>query len=400
MFASRSPLSRRQFCLGGASAALAATTPLPLFAKSPKGSINVAAIDRARILRAANGYLKAEPITITTSHSTRSAGGLHDYFSEGDYWWPDPQNPSGPYIRQDGFSNPDNFNDHREAMVRLSLIVPALTAAWKITGQRRYAEQAAAHLRAWFIDPLSRMNPDLQYAQAIFGVTKGRGIGIIDTIHLVEPARAAQLLLESDVFSLDDSVKLRGWFAEYLHWLTTSKNGTEERDAKNNHGTCWVMQVAEFARFTSDASLQQYCRDRFRTVLIPGQVAPNGSLPLEATRTKPYGYSLFDLDILVTIAQILTTPSDNLFTFELPDGRGLRKAVAYMEPFIADKKFWPYPYDVQYFDDLPVRQPSLLFAGLAYDNPQYLALWRSLDPDPKVPEIIRNYPIRQPILWV
>jgi hypothetical protein len=400
MFAPRSPLNRRQFFLGGASAVLAATTPLPLFARSPKSAINVAAVDRARILRAANGYLNAEPITITTSHSARSAGGLHDYFSEGDYWWPDPKNPGGPYIRQDGFSNPDNFNQHREAMVRLSLIVPALTAAWKITGQRRYAEQAASHLRAWFVDPLSRMNPDLQYAQAIFGVTKGRGIGIIDTIHLVEPARAAHFLLESDVFSLNDHVKLRGWFADYLHWLTTSKNGADERDAKNNHGSCWVMQVAEFACFTADASLQQYCRDRFRTVLIPDQVASNGSLPLEVARTKPYSYALFDLDILATIAQILTTPSDNLFTFELPDGRGLRKAVAYMEPFIADKKFWPYPYDVQYFDDLPVRQPSLLFAGLAYDNPQYLALWKSLNPDPQVPEIIRNFPIRQPILWV
>ncbi|QMV19438.1 alginate lyase [Granulicella sp. 5B5] len=396
----RSSLSRRRFCLAGGSAALAAIGPGKLFASPHKVAVNVAAIDRSRILRAANGYLNAEPVTITTSHSTRSAGGLHDYFSEGDYWWPDPKHPGGPYIRQDGFSNPDNFNAHREALIRLSLIVPALTAAWKLTRQRRYAEQAAAHLRAWFIDPASRMNPNLQYAQAIFGITKGRGIGIIDTIHLVEPARAAHFLVDSDVFTLDEQVKLQGWFSDYLHWLTTTKNGADERDAKNNHGSCWVMQVAEFARFTGDASLQQYCRDRFRTVLIPNQVAANGSLPLEAARTKPYSYSLFDLDILATIAQILSTPQDDLFTFQLPDGRGLRKAVAYMEPFIADKKFWPYPHDVEYFDDLPVRQPSLLFGGLAYNDPQYIALWKTLNPDPKVPEIIRNYPIRQPMLWV
>jgi len=244
------------------------------------------------------------------------------------------------------------------------------------------------------------MNPNLEYAQAIFGVNKGRGIGIIDTIHLVEPARAAGLLAAADIFPMDEHLQLRTWFSEYLTWLTTSKNGHDERDAKNNHGSCWVMQVSAFAQFTGNYALLKYCSERFRTKLIPDQVAANGSLPLELARTKPYSYALFDMDILSTIAQILTTPDDNLFTFALPDGRGLRKVVAYMAPYIQDKKFWPYPFDVEYFDDLPVRQPSLLFAGVAYNDPAYLALWKSLNPDPKVGEIIRNYPIRQPVLWV
>jgi hypothetical protein len=391
-------VNRRTFCLTSAAATLGAATPLRSLAAAP--ALDVAAFDRARVLRLANGYLAAEPVTITASHSPRSGGGLHDFFSEGDYWWPDPKNPGGPYIRQDGFTNPDNFTTHREAMVRLSLIVPALTAAWKITGQRRYAERAAAHLRAWFITPATLMNPNLEYAQAIFGVNKGRGIGIIDTIHLVEPARAATLLLNSDVFSLEEHLTLRGWFADYLKWMTTSKNGKDERDAKNNHGSCWVMQVAEFARLTENHQLMDYCRNSFRTKLIPDQVAPNGSLPLELARTKPYSYALFNMDILSTTAQILSTPGDSLFTFELPDGRGLRKVIAYMEPFIKDKQIWPYPYDVEYFSDLPVRQPSLLFGGLAYNQPSWLELWKTLNPDPKVGEIIRNYPIRQPVLWV
>ncbi len=380
------------------ASAFAVALPVSSWADSLR--LDVAAIDRSRILAQANSYLKAEPITITMSHSPRSAGGMHDFYSEGDYWWPDPANPKGPYIRQDGFTNPDNFTKHREAMVRFSLIVPALVAAWKITKQRKYAEQAAAHLRAWFLDPLTRMNPNLEYAQAISGVTKGRGVGIIDTIHLVEPVRAASLLTNSGALMLDEQLALQNWFASYLKWLTTSKNGQEERDAKNNHGSCWVMQAAEFARFTGNREVTRFCIDRFCTHLIPDQVAPNGSLPLELARTKPYSYSLFDLDILCTTAQILTTPDNDLFTFALPDGRGLRKAVAYMAPFIRDKKIWPYPYDVEYFADLPVRQPSLLFAGLAYGDRSYLDLWKSLPPDPTVGEIVRNFPVRQPVLWV
>src|SRR4051794_1705209 len=77
--------------------------------------------ERTRVLTAAQKYLGEQPITITASSSSRSAGGLHDFFSEGDYWWPDPQNPDGPYVQRDGMSNPDNFNDHRRSLMRLSV---------------------------------------------------------------------------------------------------------------------------------------------------------------------------------------------------------------------------------------------------------------------------------------
>jgi hypothetical protein len=147
-------------------------------------TFDVVAFDRDRVLKAANQYLAESPMTITSSTSRRSAGGLHDYFSEGDYWWPDPTNPDGPYIQRDGMSNPDNFNDHRRYLMRLSIHVPSLVAAWKITKDSRYANQAARHLRAWFIDTRTLMNPHLKYAQAIHGRATGRGIGIIDTIHL------------------------------------------------------------------------------------------------------------------------------------------------------------------------------------------------------------------------
>jgi hypothetical protein len=182
--------------------------------------------------------------------------------------------------------------------------------------------------------------------------------------------------------------------------MTTSDHGIEEREAKNNHGTCWVMQVAQFASFTRNQDLLEFCRDRFKTVLVPNQIAADGSLPLEIKRTKPYSYCLFNLDALASTCQILSAHGESLWTYELPDGRGLRRAVAFMFPFIRDKQRWPYPPDVQYFDQFPVRQPSLLFAGLAYSQPEYLELWGQLNPDPTVEEVIRNYPVRQPVLWV
>ena len=297
--------------------------------KAPAATLDLIAIERTRVLRAADRYLSDQPVTVTAATSPRSAGGPHDFFSEGDYWWPDPQNPTGPYIQRDGMTNPDNFVEHRRAMVRLSLIVATCAAAWKVTKQRKYSDHAARHLRAWFIDDTTHMNPSLLYSQAIQGRFTGRGIGIIDTLHLVEVARAASRL----GLSASDLTGVKKWFATYANWMNTHPYGIAERDALNNHGTCWVTQIAAFADLTGDASLSAYCRDRFMTVLIPNQEGPDGSFPQELRRTKPYGYSLFNLDALAIIAQTL-----GLWKWQLLDGRGMARAMQYMYPFMADKK--------------------------------------------------------------
>ena len=374
---------------------------LLLAASSAQGQrLKVATFDRSRILTAANKYLNEQPITITASRSPRSSGGLHDFFSEGDYWWPDPNNPGGPYIQRDGMSNPDNFVDHRRYLMRLSIQVPALTAAWKITKDTRYARKAATHLRAWFIDEATRMNPSLEFAQAIHGRFTGRGTGIIDTIHLVEVAKAIQVLEASGALSEAELKQIKKWFSDYVVWMTTSKNGTDERDARNNHGTCWVMQVSAFADLIGDKTLLEYCRDRFKTVLVPNQIAVDGSFPEEKRRTKPYGYSLFNLDAMTTVCQILSTPNDNLWKFETRDGRGVARAVAYLYPYIKDKKSWPLKPDVMYDAEWPMRHISLLFAGRALNHRDYIELWQKLPADSNVEEVIRNFFIRQPVLWV
>ena len=406
--------TRRDFCLGSTagvvgSALTGITWTGGVSADSPAASNSAAHgklpfslhnHERRRVLRAANQYLHEPPITLTAYKSVRSVGGPHDYFSEGDYWWPDPANPNGPYVEKDGVTNPDNFTAHRHALIRLSLQMPALTAAWIITGNKKYAQHAADHLRAWFLNSATLLNPNLQYSQAVRGRSTGRGIGIIDTIHLVEVARAIPFLQKTNVLSASEHQGLQQWFTDYLHWMTESEFGHDERDTKNNHSTCWTMQVAQFASYTRNETLVGYCVERFKTVLVPNQIAPDGGFPLELKRTKPYNYSLFNLDAFATICQILSTSSDDLWRFQTSDGRSVRQAVAFMYPYIAAQEKWPYPPDVQHFQDFPVRQPSLLFAGLACGKDEYLDLWTKLDADPTVEEVIRNYPIRQPVLWV
>ncbi len=362
--------------------------------------LDVARFDRARVLSEADRFLNRAPVTVTASRSPRSAGGTHDFFSEGDYWWPDPKDPAAPYLRRDGMTNPDNFVEHRDALMRLSVEMPALTAAWKVTRRKKYAEHAARHLRAWFVDGTTRMNPHLEYAQAIHGRSKGRGTGIIDTIHLVEVARAAPLVAESGALRSEEFAAVRKWFSDYLLWMTTSANGVEERDARNNHGTCFAMQVAAFARLTGQRDLIDDAARRFETIIVPLQVAPDGSQPLEISRTKPYGYCLFNLEAMAVLCQLVSEQGGrDLWRFETGDGRGIRRAIEFLLPYIADKKRWPHPPDVMYFEQWPMRQQALLFGGLAYGRQEYLDLWKTLPASSQVAEVVRNYFIRQPALW-
>lgn len=356
--------------------------------------------EKARVIRLAEEYKSLKPITVTASSSPRSAGGIHDFYSEGDYWWPDPANPEGPYIQRDGLTNPDNFTKHREAMIRFSQISGALASAYLVTKNEEYVSALALHLRAWFFEEDTKMNPNLLYAQAIKGRVSGRGIGIIDTIQLMEVAKAIQAVAGSGVISDSEIRQMKDWFSAYLTWITTHPYGIEERDHGNNHSVCWAMQAAVFAQLLGNQQVLDYCKEMYKTVLLPEQMASDGSFPLELKRTKPYGYSLFTLDAMATLCQVYSEGPEDLFNFQTPDGKSLVKGISFLYPFVLHKESWPYPKDVMYWDKWPVRHPFLLFGGLAYGQQNYLELWNALDAEFDTPEVIRNMPVRFPLLWV
>jgi len=420
-------LSRRTF-LATATAATAASLSTQLHAITPEQLVRHT--DRARTLRLADHYLRLAPQTITAFKAPRSPGSPNDFYSEADYFWPNPANPSGPYKEIDGRTNPDNFLDHRRAMLAMAMAVPALTAAWLLTNKQDYAHHAAQHLRAWFVTPATRMNPNLEYAQAVRQGVTGRSWGIIDTLHLAEVARAITHLQPglspskpSRALSPADTTAIHDWFRQYLLWLQTSKKGIAERDASNNHSTAWALQASEFARLIDDAATRSDIQQRYRTILIQ-QMAANGSYPLELRRTKPYGYSIFNFDVMAGLTWSLGREAETRWTSPQPavqatvppptqpaapsttptatpsPGRGMCLAAQFLYPYLKDKSTWPYPHDIQHFDAWPVRSPGLLFCGIACNQPEYIDLWKTLPADPEDKEANRNFPIRQPLLWL
>ena len=357
-------------------------------------------VETPRILSKAKDYLRELPRTVTADTCERSSGDRQDFYSEGDYWWPNPENPEGSYIRRDGETNPANFIAHRKSMIRLSELIGTLVSAYLLTGEEKYARAAVRHLRAWFVEDDTKMRPSLLYGQAIKGKYTGRSIGIIDTLHLVEVARGAKLLCISRSFKVRDQNAVRKWFAEYLIWINNHEYGLKEKMHPNNHGVCWSLQAAAFADFVGNEEILKWVRSQFRTVYLAAMMDENGGFPAELKRTKPYGYSLFIMDAMAGVAQIASTEKNDLWQFVTPGGRSMKLGIEFIFPYIADKEKWPYERGVMYWEEWPVRHPSLLFSGLRMKNTAHLQIWEKLEPDPKTFEVLRNLPMRHPLLWV
>lgn len=281
---------------------------------------------------------------VTEKRFLPKSGNPHDYFSMGPYWWPNPNTTNGlPYVRRDGqFNRERNDDSDRDRIRHLEEDVSALTAAALRLGDHAAGREAARRLRVFFLDPATRVNPHLEYAQAIPGVTDGRGVGIIDTLGLACGTVDAILILHGtgDLPNADFE-GLRRWFGDYLDWLCSSKNGRDERAAKNNHGSNIDLQCAIYALFTGRKDLAREILLGVPKRRIDVQIEPDGRQPLELRRTRSHSYSCFNLDMLLHLALLGETLGVDIWGYESADGRSIRKAAAFMTPHWTGERKWP-----------------------------------------------------------
>lgn len=293
----------------------------------------------------ADAALGHAPYSVVDKTMTPASGDKHDYMSMGPYWWPDRSRPDGlPYVRRDGQMNPERLTNAFDVsdLQSLSDDVRSLALAWYFTGDRKYADKAAELLRAWFLDPGTRMNPNLNHGQAVPGRVSGRAEGVIDAHRLVPIVESLGLLDTSDSLSDVERGQLRDWFGDLVEWMATSPIGRAEAAATNNHGIYFDALITHFALYAGMEDVAKAVTRRTRQRLEK-QIAPDGRLPEELTRTRSLHYTTWTLTAVFDLADLSTCVGEDLWGWRTQDGRSLRGATDYVASFAGRTETWPWP---------------------------------------------------------
>ncbi len=300
------------------------------------------------LLKEADRALGQGPFSVIQKPVAPPSGDKHDYMSLSAYYWPNPNTPDGlPYVSRDGEVNPESLQiPDRDSFDRLVSNTQTLALAYFFMGKAAYAEHAARLLRTWFLDPATRMNPHLDWAQILRGHEReGRnphGSGIIETSDISLVVDSLGLLAGSPAWTAGDQDGMRRWFSEYHDWLLTSEPGRREGRAPNNHGTHYDQQVVSIALLLGRNDLAARVLGEVMTKRIAPQIDPEGRQPLELARTRSWSYSVFNLEGLFRLAHLAGRVNEDLWNAQAADGRGIRQALDWLVPFASGERTWFY----------------------------------------------------------
>ncbi len=296
------------------------------------------------LLMEADEKLEEGPFSVTHKKQLPPSGDIHDYTSMGPYWWPDPEKEDGlPYIRRDGEINPEYY-DYRdkEELGKLMTALRVLSQAHFFSENERYAAHAIDLIRAWFIHPETKMNPNLNYAQRIPGRTEGRGIGIIDTRSFAELPDILYILSRSEHWDAAVEQGMHEWISHYLDWLVNSAHGRDEAIHGNNHTTWYFAQTIPLALYVDQHERADSLVRVGLPLILDEMIEGDGSQPKELDRTRSWDYSAMNLLGIMSYVQAAAQSGRDLWTYENPKGGSIRKAIDFMLPYLSEKNTWPH----------------------------------------------------------
>lgn len=316
------------------------------------------------------------PFTITkyTAPSVDGAS-TNDYYSDSPYWWPVEDDPTAPYFRKDGERNPDRFMDHKEELAKFYKGIMSIAYYSYLSGDNQYAKNANDLLKIWFINPKTKMNPNLKYSQLIRNRDRKRGVGIIDGRRLAVLTEGISLL--NEMGKLDTSVftGIKNWYSDYLEWLTQSYYGIDEKNRGNNHGTWWSFQVAIISSFVQNNAEIEMLNTHTKHFLLDNQIDEDGHQPMEEARTKSLSYCSFNLTAHSLLSTVLAKHNIDNWNYVNKNETTIIGAMDYLIPFIEHPNNWSHK-QISTFNNSDALFLGL--AGLQLNNREYLRLYNKL----------------------
>lgn len=341
-----------------------------------------------KLLKEADNALKSPIDPVTNKTLMPASGNAHDYFSFGPYWWPNPETEDGlPYVRRDGEYNMDTKTaaTDKQRLISFAHDVKDLGLTYYFTDDAKYAEKAKQQIKTWFIDPKTRMNPNMDYAQAIPGIVDGRGIGIIDSRLLIGVMDSVELI--KPTLSVEDYQTIVQWFTDFNQWLLTSNNGFEEDNWHNNHGTWYDAQVVAFSIFTNDL---ETAKQRLRITQmrrIGSQFNIEGKQHAELERTQPWHYSNFNLEAYNLLGHYGDLVGVDVWNYEI-DKHSLKNGYRFIAEYVTQPDKWPYKEMTGF--DASKAYTTMLNANKAYGDEVFSKALQSLKEDKKTAEKVET----------
>jgi len=328
--------------------------------------------DAARRLRAeADRRLTQGPWSVTSDRPSGLILDPHDYYSEASFWWPNPDDPLGPYVLRDGHYNPDRFSANRTALNFMSDTVFVLGTAAYLFDDDRYSQRAERVIQTWFLNPKTRMNPNLEYARVVRGVGAGRPAGILEGRGLIRALAGMEFLARTGNWDAKDEAAVHKWFEEYLRWLTQSKSGLEEKARGTGEAAWWTAQVAAVAAFVQDDAALRVALNNYRDHVFPKQLRTDSVLPRDDVRT-----TVFDLEASTVVCRIAELHGADLWNLHTANGSNIGTLISAVGPSLSDPHVWSREQATDIESD---GVYFLAFAGMGLKKPEYLAMYQKLE---------------------
>lgn len=320
------------------------------------------------------------PFSVMDKKDFPPSGNKHDYMSLAPYWWPNPDTKTGlPYIRKDGDVNPEvrNYPD-KQSMPRVCEKVYEFSLAYYLSGNEKYAQKAKQLIRNWFLDTATKMNPNVNYGQAVKGVVEGRGEGLIDTRHFIFLLDGVELLNQSSSWTKNDNNELKMWFKAYYDWLDNSKIGIDEKKAGNNHGIWYDAQALAITNYLGDDAASKKIINRALDRLS-NQMDAKGAFPLELGRTNSLHYSVFIMNAFECVAQLSDNINVDFRSAKLSNGKSFKDAYDFLLPYVMEEKEWTWPTLTHF--NIGDAYPLLLSASKRYNCTNCVTFMRNKSPN-------------------
>lgn len=313
-----------------------------------EGSSARALLDR--LLIEAELAMQRGPYSVTDKTELAPSKDPHDYYHPAPYWWPNPDTPNGlPYIFKDGervpgtnLYEPESNKFDRTRLQRLFDDTTVLALAWRATNNPDFASKASSLIKCWFINEDTMMNPNLNYAQhkALSMYKWSISFGAIEMKDVYFFLDAVRLIEKSGALSYSEIDSFRSWMTDYLEWLTSAEQFAQERASKNNHGTCFDLQIAAIASYLGNEELlhKTFRTSRERILM---QFWKGGKQPHELKRTQTQHYCCFNMQSWINLAILAESCGDRLWLFEGRNGQGLAETMGWLITQMTKSK-WPF----------------------------------------------------------